>query len=95
VFVFETGNKIVGILTGAFYKNSKKIYLFHLIVDEQYRRKGIGSRLFDYIDKLGKEQGFKIIFFYSEINNKKTHDLAEKKGYTKSKQFYFFDKEVK
>lgn len=61
-FVAESENKIIGIAL-YYYKYStwkgKCIFLEDIIVTEQYRKNGIGKKLFDEVVKVAKEQKVK------------------------------------
>lgn len=83
-FVAESENKIIGIAL-YYYKYStwkgKCIFLEDIIVTEQYRKTGIGKKLFDEVVKVAKQQKVKrlewqvlewnepAIKFYKKLNS--------------------------
>ena len=59
LFVAENSKKIIGIAI-TYYRYStwrgRKLYLEDLIISENYRRKGIGGKLFDFVINFAKEK---------------------------------------
>jgi len=51
----ESGNEIAGILAGIGYWNGLEIKI--LWVDENYRKKGLGTKLLQHLEKIAKEKG--------------------------------------
>lgn len=92
IFVFEENSKIIGLVTWTFYDYLKKIYLYHLIVKKEYRRKNIDSKILNRIENSGKKNGFKIIFYYVEKENKNMIFLSKNRKYVKERNFYHFQK---
>ena len=66
--------------------------LSHVVVDESYRKRGIGSKLQDHVLTLAEEEGFSFFFLFSEEENFVTHKMLEKAGFKKGKKFFFFSK---
>lgn len=93
LFVAEIGNKIVGVILGEFWKTAKYVYLSDLIIDKKYQKKGTGTILHNYVENLAKKQGYKLIYFLTEVKNKKMHKMAKRLKYQKGKKFDFFSKE--
>lgn len=91
-FVYKIEGKIAGVITAVFLKSSGDALLVDIIVDKDYRKKGIGFKLQSHIEKLARKEGMKFLYLFSEINNKKAHRLFEKGGFEKGKEFYFFSK---
>ena len=63
-FVAETEGRVVGL--ALYYTKystwkGKAIYLDDIIVNEEYRRYGIGGKLFEEVVKVGKEMGVRKI----------------------------------
>jgi len=95
IFAFEAEKKIVGIITGCIFKKEYHLNLYHLIVDEKYRKRGISKSLIKYVEKLAKKHNIKLIYFYTEVNNKLMQKTAEKWGYKRGEKMYFFSKKFK
>ena len=59
LFVAENSKKIIGIAI-TYYRYStwlgRKLYLEDLIISKNYRRKGIGGKLFDFVINFAKEK---------------------------------------
>jgi len=92
VFVAEENQSVVGVLLTEFWKKARYVYLNDLIIDKSYRNRGIATALIKHIEHLAKKNKIKLLFGFSEINNKKTHKLLNKLKYKKGKAFYFFSK---
>ncbi|MBQ9899232.1 MAG: GNAT family N-acetyltransferase [Ruminococcus sp.] len=71
--------------------------LWYVCVDEQYRRCGIGTKMFRYIEALAKEHGCELISFTAESRNTGAHEFYRLAGYSDTKETafvkYFFEEE--
>ena len=95
MFVYELNSKILGVIMGFFWMQAKQCYMFDIVVDENYRKKGIGKALINYLENMLKKNKIELIFFHSEEDNKIMHKASEKWGYKKGKKSYFFSKTLK
>lgn len=93
-FVYEVDGVVVGVIQTQFWKESEYVYLNDIVVDKDYQRKGIGLALQGYVEDLAKKEGCEYIYLFSEINNKKAHELLKKGGFKEDKKFIFFNKKV-
>ena len=93
-FVYEIDENIVGIIQTQFWKVSKYILLNNIVVDKNYQRQSIGFKLQNYIEELAKRRGYEFLYLFSEIDNKKIHQMLKKGGYKKGKKFLFFSKKI-
>lgn len=93
IFVYEFNGKIIGFLIAQF--NTKYIYLIVILVDREYRGKGIGKELMNYLEEKTNEQNIPLIETFTGINNKKMQDIFEKRGYKKGKTFLYYSREMK
>ena len=72
IFVYVLDNKIVGMITllheqKLIYNGSKILHIEDLVVDKEYKNRGIGRDLINYcLDKISKEEYYKIILDCSE-----------------------------
>ena len=72
IFVYVLDNKIVGMITllheqKLIYNGSKIVHIEDLVVDKEYKNRGIGRDLINYcLDKISKEEYYKIILDCSE-----------------------------
>ncbi len=60
----------------------KRIYLSHMIVKEEYRNRGIGSIIVDFLIDYAQALGFEEIALGVDIDNMNARHLYEKKGFT-------------
>jgi len=95
LFVAEINHKIVGLILVEFWKIAKYVYLNDLVIDRDHRRRGIATKLMKHVESIAKKQKMKFLFGFSEINNKKTHQLLGKLNYRLGKKFYFFSKTLR
>ena len=72
IFVYVLDNKIVGTITllheqKLIHNGSKIVHIEDLVVDKEYKNRGIGRDLINYcLDKISKEEYYKIILDCSE-----------------------------
>jgi len=59
----------------------KSIHIGNMVVDENYRNKGIGKKLIKYIEEKGKEFGCKKYILDSYFHNTKSHKLYFNEGF--------------
>jgi ribosomal protein S18 acetylase RimI-like enzyme len=88
-FVAEEKKKIVGFVIGE--RTCGDIgYLWMLAVKPEYRRRGIGKKLFLAAEKECKRRKLKAILLYGHEKSKKTIKLIQDFGYEKGEKFYEF-----
>ena len=58
-FAAEIGGKIAGVVTGRAYYN--EVHIGDLIVDEPYRRSGLGSRLVRAVESAYRGKGYDVV----------------------------------
>ncbi len=93
-FLYEEDDKIVGLISADFRQTSKEVVLEDIVIDKDYKRKGIGFKLQTYIESLAREEGMELLWLMSEEKNEATHKMLKKGGFKKGKRFYFFSKEL-
>lgn len=59
----------------------RSIYFFLLHVDEVLRGQGIGSRLIDAVEEIGREAGCAGVTLGIDVNNPRARGLYERRGY--------------
>ncbi len=62
--------------------NQRRIYLSRLIVKSEYRNRGIGGIIVDYLISCAQKLGYKEMSLGVDINNVNALHLYEKKGFT-------------
>ena len=93
-FICEIDKKVAGILITQWGLKGKFVYIDSLIVNPNYRKKGIATKLLNYLKKSAKQKGINLLFLFSEINNKKAQNLFKKNNYKRGKKFYFYSKTI-
>ena len=90
-FIAEEGNKIVGFIMGE--RTTGNLAIFHsLVVKEDYKNNGIGTKLIKSAEKECKKRKLKAIMLYGYADNKKAVSFFEKKRYIKGALTYEFIK---
>ncbi len=90
VFVSKFKNKIIAVLIANLWK--EYCYLYLLVVEQEYQRLGVGSKMMDCLEKKVKDQGY--IGLIIKENNKKMITFVEKRNYIKGDKFVYFHKEL-
>lgn len=78
-------NRIVGMLTLIIYRIpfSKKAWLEDIVVDENYRKKGIATKLIDYAVVAAKNQGVSSLNLTSQSKKEDANRLYQHLGFEK------------
>lgn len=75
---------------------SKIAYLFRLAVKEEFRNKGIGSKLIKNAEEIARKRRASEIGFYIDANNKKLKSFYKKRKFkTSNKPWIYLYKELK
>tara|TARA_A100001037_G_scaffold252391_1_gene236341 strand:- start:95 stop:544 length:450 start_codon:yes stop_codon:yes gene_type:complete len=74
---------------------NKKLILYDLYVDKNYRRKGLGRKLMKTAKKFAKTKKIKLVELSTGINNKKAQSLYESLDYKRDKEYYNYFLEMK
>lgn len=69
----------------------KYIEMDNVVVDENYRGKGIGKILTDEIIKIGKQENCNVVMLDAYLENTGAHEFYEREGFIK-KGFHFIRK---
>lgn len=94
VFVYEEKGRTAGVINGEIWKDKGFAYIANLAVDKKYRRKGIATQLYNYLEDYCRKLGLKGIYALVKISNKKMQKLTKKAGFRKGDSFYYFEKEI-
>ena len=81
ICVAEYENDVVAFLSIEVYRNQDYIYLDDLSVTEEYRNKGIGTKLIHAAEKYAEEIGITKIIFHVEKANEAAYQLYLRLGY--------------
>lgn len=80
VFIVEEDGKVVGYLVCRI--EDEVLWVEHLFVSRDYRRKGIASLLFQKAEEIAQSMGQETVFNYVHPNNDKMIEFLRSKGYT-------------
>ena len=85
IFLAEADKKVVGFICASSNMNGIKLNLEtkinFLFIDEEYRRKGIGTKLLEYYLKYAKEHGVKYVAINHYVDNIESESLYKKFGF--------------
>jgi ribosomal protein S18 acetylase RimI-like enzyme len=93
VFLCEIDGKVVGMCKIDVY--GSYCYLNLISVDKNYRGKGIGSTLLDYVEKYLKKKGIGEIEGLTDESNKIMQNFFSRRGYKKGHKYIHYWKEFK
>jgi len=80
-FVAEGNGEIVGFERVHFYRWNRSAYVINLLVDIDYRRRGMGSLLLKTMEDFARENGARVIMFDTAIDNIPALNLYFKNGF--------------
>lgn len=94
VYIEENGKAVaaIGFRYLQFLFNGKHIYIDDLSTLEEYRGNGYAAALLDYVEKIAKEKGIKVVTLDSGTHRYTAHKLYMKKGFIIDS--YHFSKDV-
>ena len=88
-FIYSENNECIGEGSLVFKNNdpdytipNKRIYLSRMIVKEEYRNRGIGGIILDYLIDYAEQLGYEEITLGVDTDNFNARHLYEKKGFT-------------
>jgi ribosomal protein S18 acetylase RimI-like enzyme len=88
-FIYLENNEFIGEGSLVFKNNDpdytipdKRIYLSRMIVKEEYRNRGIGGIILDYLIDYAKQLGYEEITLGVDTDNLNARHLYEKNGFT-------------
>ncbi|MFC7686647.1 GNAT family N-acetyltransferase [Ureibacillus sp. GCM10028918] len=88
-FIYLENNEFIGEGSLVFKNNdpdytipNKRIYLSRMIVKEEYRNRGIGGIILDYLIDYAEQLGYEEITLGVDTDNFNARHLYEKKGFT-------------
>jgi ribosomal-protein-alanine acetyltransferase len=86
--VAKINNVIVGFIIGLIHRRNEEIIgrIYTLDVAVKYRRKGVGLKLLDEIERIFLEKGAKICYLEVRKDNMAALELYRKHGYIKVKE---------
>ena len=91
VFVMDQDKNLIavsGIWIGTKLYCGKYLEMDNVVVDQNYRSKGIGEELYNYIEQLAYDNGCKVIMLDAYKENTRAHAFYEKYGFS-AKGFHF------
>lgn len=88
-FIYVANNEFIGEGSLVFKTNdpdytipNQRIYLSRMIIKEEYRHRGIGGIMVDYLMDYAKQLGYEEIALGVDTDNVNARYLYEKKGFT-------------
>ncbi len=92
----EDGGKVVGFCSTAtlqnFWQEGPILYVTTIIVDEEFRKQGIGTSLIREIEKIARERGCKRVELETAFHRIDAHAFYENMGF--EKRAYFYSREL-
>jgi len=97
LFVAETGGKVAGWVHAFLYRPLHKecvVEIAGLVVDEKYRKMGIGRRLLAVTEDWARTQDCTRLSLCSNVKREEAHKFYQALGYQRTKTQYTFTKEL-
>ena len=80
VFAVEDGGELIGYMVCRI--EAPCLWVEHLYVRDEYRRRGVGTLLFEKAEELARSMGEDTVFNFVHPNNRGMIDFLRAKGYT-------------
>ena len=92
----DNGNAVGYIFVGTCYYLGTKPFLeiMQIMIKEEYRGKGIGKMMMDYVIDMYYRKGIRQVRLHSRVILTKAHDFYKKLGFREFKQSKFFVKDL-
>ncbi len=87
LLVAEDEENVVGFVTSQYHKPTGKVTIENVYVAEEYRKRGIGSRLMNECIKQLKEKGATYACAMVKTDNKQTIEFLESVGFNRGYDF--------
>lgn len=92
-FVYEEDGKVVGVVVSQFW--TTYFHLNLIVIDKNYRGKGIGAQLVKHVETLAKKRGIGYVELVTEEKNSQMQRLMDKLNYRKGNKFLSYCKDLK
>lgn len=91
--ICEIDNKVIAFI---FVEVWQAYFNLHtMIVDKNFRKRGIGTKLIAHLENKANTKGIRIIELITEEKNYAMQKFIKKEGYSKGKKFIFYSKNIK
>lgn len=94
VLVVEENNKIIGFILAEMWYKKRFSFIADIVVKENYRKKNIGSALFDSFESYCKHKKIDSIICLVQTKNKDMQKFCNKKNLKKGHSLYYYQKDI-
>lgn len=97
VVVIEKADEVVGwmgLCKRLRIEDSEFLQVAAVVTDERFRSQGLGRQLMNYAEEKARALGLPFVGLHSSKPREMAHKFYERIGYIRSKESYFFKKEV-
>jgi ribosomal protein S18 acetylase RimI-like enzyme len=91
-FVAELDKEIIGTIMAG--NDGRRGHIYHLTVKDEHRKKGLGKKLLDKVERSLKKEGIRKVFLVAFKTNKIGNKFWENSGYTIRKDLNYRDKSI-
>jgi len=95
IFIYEIDKKIIGFVIAQFWKKARYIYIFDIFIKKEYRRKGIATKLMNYIEDTAKKSKMNLIYCHVHKKNINMQALLNKNKYNSGEESIYYSKTLK
>jgi ribosomal protein S18 acetylase RimI-like enzyme len=94
VLIAEENKKIIGFIIAEIWKKHGYSFLSNISIQPDFRRKGVGSMLYEKYEAHCKKLKLKCINYLVLATNEKMQNWSDKHGFKKGKLLYYYEKEI-
>jgi ribosomal protein S18 acetylase RimI-like enzyme len=94
VLVAEEKKQVVGFIMAELWEKQGYSFLSNIAIVPEFRRQGVGSKLYDAYEAYCKKLKLKCINYLVLATNEKMQNWSEKHGFKKGKMLYYYEKKL-
>jgi len=92
LLIAEKDEEIIGYFMSLFHIPTGLAYIENVFVEENYRKEGVGDKLFEKGIKRLKDNGARYVAVLSKPDNYQMHSLLDDRAFNRGNQFVWRDK---
>jgi len=91
-FIAECDGILAGVILSG--HDGRRGYIYHAVVRDEYRKKGVGSALVQAVEEAMKQEGINKLALVAYANNEIGNNFWEKTGYTTRPDLVYRNKSI-
>lgn len=94
ILIAEENKKIIGFIIAEIWKKHGYSFLSNITILPDFRRKGVGSMLYEKYESRCKKLKLRCINYLVLTTNEKMQNWSAKHGFKKGKLLYYYEKRI-